>query len=75
MAEKIWVLCHEHCRPKTALPFGFGNQALISSHRKLRSSKAAVVKIAENSGCDPVRHDRERRAQANHSSSVEICLY
>ena len=31
-------------------PFGFGNQVLISSHRKLLSSKAAVVNIAETLG-------------------------
>ena len=31
-------------------PFGFGNQVLISSHRKLLSSKAMVVNVAETSG-------------------------
>ena len=30
-------------------PFGFGNQVLISSHRKLLSSKATVVNVAETS--------------------------
>jgi hypothetical protein len=34
----------------------FGNQVLISSHRKLLSSKAMVVSVAEKSGHDPVRH-------------------
>jgi hypothetical protein len=34
-------------------PFGFGNQVLISSHRKLLSSKAMVVNVAETSGYDP----------------------
>jgi hypothetical protein len=33
-------------------PFGFGNQVLISSHRKLLSSKAKVVNVAETSGLD-----------------------
>ena len=46
-------------------PFGFGNRVLISSHRKLLSSKATVVNVAETSGHDPGRYGRERRAQAN----------
>src|SRR5215467_11860171 len=37
-------------------PFEFGNQVLISSHRKLLSSKAMVVNVAETSGHDPGRH-------------------
>jgi hypothetical protein len=37
-------------------PFEFSNQVLISSHRKLLSSKATVVNVAEKSGHDPVRH-------------------
>jgi hypothetical protein len=36
-------------------PFEIGNQVLISSHRKLLSSKAMVVSIAETAGQDPVR--------------------
>jgi hypothetical protein len=36
--------------------FEFGNQVLISSHRKLLSSKAMVVNVAEKSGRDPGRH-------------------
>jgi hypothetical protein len=36
--------------------FEFGNQVLISSHRKLLSSKATVVNVAEKSG-----HDLDRR--------------
>jgi hypothetical protein len=31
-------------------PFEFGNQVLISSHRKLLLSKAMVVNVAETSG-------------------------
>jgi hypothetical protein len=31
-------------------PFEVGNQVLISSHRKLLSSKAMVVDVAEKSG-------------------------
>jgi hypothetical protein len=34
-------------------PFEVGNQVLISSHRKLLSSKAMVVNVAEKSGHDP----------------------
>jgi hypothetical protein len=36
-------------------PFEFGNQVLISRHRKLLSSKAMVVNVAETAGQDPVR--------------------
>jgi hypothetical protein len=35
--------------------FGVGNQVLISSHRKLLSSKARVVNVAEKSGQDSDR--------------------
>jgi hypothetical protein len=38
-------------------PFEFGNQVLISSHRKLLSSKAMVVNVAEKSEQDFDRHD------------------
>ncbi len=31
-------------------PFGFGDQELITSHRKLLWSKAMVVSVAEKSG-------------------------
>jgi len=34
-------------------PFGVGNQVLISSHRKLLSSKATVVNVAETSDMIP----------------------
>ena len=53
------VVCHEH-RLSTGDaqlyerdeggPFGFGNQVPISSHRKLLSSKAMVVNVAETPG-------------------------
>jgi hypothetical protein len=36
-------------------PFEFGNQVLISSRRKLLSSKATVVNVADTSGRDPAR--------------------
>jgi hypothetical protein len=55
-------------------PFEFGNQVLISSHRKLLRSKAVVVNVAEKSGLDSGRRGRERRAQANRCRSVESGL-
>ena len=59
----VWPWCHE-CRLSTTVrnctrdeggPFEVGNQVLISSHRKLLSSKAMVVSVAETAGHDPVR--------------------
>jgi len=59
-----WVVCHE-CRLSTAVrnctrdgggPSGIGNQVLISSHRELPLSKAAVVSVAETPGHDSGRH-------------------
>src|SRR5258707_13737042 len=44
-----------NCMRDEGRPFEFGNQVLISSHRKLLSSKAMVVNVAEKSGHDPVR--------------------
>jgi hypothetical protein len=38
-------------------PFELGNQVLISSHRKLLSSKAMVVNVAEKSELDFGRYD------------------
>jgi hypothetical protein len=37
------------------MPFEVGNQVLTSSHRKLLSSKAMVVNVAETSGQDSGR--------------------
>src|SRR5258708_32144521 len=39
-----------NCTRDEGRPFEFGNQVLISSHRKLLSSKASVVNVAEKSG-------------------------
>jgi len=63
-----------NCTRDGGWPFGFGNQVSISSRRKLLSSKATVVNVAETSGHDPGRHGRERRAQANRCGSVEMRL-
>jgi hypothetical protein len=44
-----------NCTRDEGRPFEVGNQVLISSHRKLLSSKAMVVNVAEKPGRDPVR--------------------
>ncbi len=63
-----------NCTRDEGRPFEFGSQVLISSHRKLLSSKAMAVNVAETSGRDSGRHGRERRAQANRCGSVEMRL-
>src|SRR5262245_2486657 len=45
-----------NCTGDEGGPFEFGNQVLISSYRKLLSSKAMVVNVAETLGHDPSRH-------------------
>jgi hypothetical protein len=45
-----------NCTGDEGGPFEFGNQVLISSHRKLLSSKAMVVNVAETLGHDPSMH-------------------
>ena len=45
-----------NCTRDEGRPFEVGNQVLISSHRKLLSSKAMVVNVAEKSGHDSGRH-------------------
>jgi hypothetical protein len=44
-----------NCTRDEGRSFEFGNQVLISSHRKLLSSKAMVVNVAETSGQDSDR--------------------
>ena len=46
-----------NCTRDEGGPFEVGNQVLISSHRKLLSSKAMVVNVAEKSEQDFGRHD------------------
>src|ERR1700683_2490124 len=53
-----------NCTRDEGRSFGFGNQVLISSHRKLLRSKAVVVSVAETPGRDSGGQRRERRAQA-----------
>src|SRR6516162_1549650 len=68
------VLAMRNCTRDEGGPFEFGNQVLISSHRKLLRSRAVVVSVAETPGRDSGRHGRERRAQANRRRSVESGL-
>src|SRR5271169_6290532 len=63
-----------NCTRDEGRPFEVGNQVLISSHRKLLSSKATVVNVAETSRYDPGRYGRGRRSQANRRLSVEMRL-
>jgi hypothetical protein len=55
-----------NCTRDEGRPFEVGNQVLISSHRKLLSSKATVVNVAEKSGRIPSgkveRGERKRTA-------------
>jgi hypothetical protein len=44
-----------NCTRNEGMPFEVGNQVLTSSHRKLLSSKAMVVNVAETSGQDSGR--------------------
>ena len=46
-----------NCTRDEGTSFEFGNQVLISSHRKLLLSKAMVVNVAEKSERDSGRHD------------------
>jgi hypothetical protein len=46
-----------NCTSDEGGPFEVGNQVVISSHRKLLSSKAMVVNVAEKSERDFDRHD------------------
>jgi hypothetical protein len=49
-----------NCTRDEGGPFDVGNQVLIPSHRKLLSSKAMVVNVAENArGAKRVGWDRE----------------
>ena len=46
-----------NCTRDEGRSFEVGNQVLISSHRKLLSSKATVVNVAEKPEQDFGRHD------------------
>ena len=46
-----------NCTRDEGGPFEFGNQVLISNHRKLLWSKATVVNVAEKSEHDFDRYD------------------
>ena len=59
-----------NCTRDEGGPFGFSNQVLISSHRKLLSSKAAVVNVAENVG---TRFRQVRLREASASEPLQKC--
>jgi hypothetical protein len=53
-----------NCTRDEGGPFEFGNQVLISSHRKLLWSKAMVVSVAEKSGHDPTLSEKSSASSA-----------
>src|SRR5262245_12023710 len=53
-----------NCTRDEGGPFGFGNQVLIPSHRRLLRSKAVVVSVAETPEQD-FRQARSREASAS----------
>jgi len=69
-----WVVCHErrlstaarNCTRDEGGPFEIGSQVPVSSHRKLLSSKAMVVSVAETP--DMIRQARLREASASEPS-------
>jgi hypothetical protein len=54
-----------NCTRDEGGPFEIGNQVLVSSHRKLLSSKAMVVSVAEKTGT------RFRQARLREASASE----
>src|SRR5215212_8639610 len=56
-AKEVWS-----CTRDEGGPLGVGDQGLAPNRCKLRTSRAAVVSVAEKAGCDPVRCGPERRA-------------
>jgi hypothetical protein len=78
------VLCDEYCRSTRAVrnctrdeggPFEVGIQVSTSSHRKLLSSKAMAVNVAETPGQYSGRQGWERRAQAKTVDEVSKADY
>jgi hypothetical protein len=59
-----------NCTRDEGGPFEFGNQVLISSHRKLLSSKAMVVNVAETLGHDS---QQARLREASASKPLMTC--
>jgi hypothetical protein len=54
-ASPVQTAVH-NCTRDEGGPFEAGSQVLASSHRKLLSSKAMVVSVAETPGRDSGRH-------------------
>jgi hypothetical protein len=59
-----------NCTRDEGGPFGFGNQVLISSHRKLLRSRAVVVSVAEKTG---TRFRQARSREASASKPLQKC--
>jgi hypothetical protein len=60
-----------NCTRDEGAPFGFGNQVLISSHRKLLRLKAVVVSVAETPGQDYGVERGERKRTAAEVSKAD----
>ena len=61
-----------NCTRDEGRPFEFGNQVLISSHRKLLSSKAMVVNVAEKSKQDFDTRPEAAGTTGNLSSALRV---
>src|SRR5215813_1724808 len=59
-----------NCTGDEGRPFEVGNQVLVSSHRKLLSSKAMVVSVAEKPGQD---FGRQGLREASASEPLQKC--
>ena len=59
-----------NCTRDEGGPFGFGNQVLISSHRKLLRSKAVVVSVAVKLG--PKVQDGKVERGERKRTAVEV---
>ena len=57
-----------NCTRDEGGPFEFGNQVLISNHRKLLSPKATVVNVAEASGIG-YRHGMVERGERKRTAA------
>ena len=57
-----------NCTRDEGGPFEFGNQVLISNHRKLLSPKATVVNVAEASGIG-FRHGMVERGERKRTAA------
>src|SRR6266576_1040726 len=61
-----------NCTRDEGGPFEVGNQVLISNHRKLLSSKAMVVNVAEKSERDFGRYSLRLRGRTDPAASAQV---